>query len=195
MTKAVFFDLNGVLIESEFLSDRFEREYHVSKDKFVPALKEIMEVLRRPDAPDAFHLWEPYLHVWGLKLNEKEFFDFWFSGEKVNQEAVQFCAEFRRKGVLVFILSNNFRERTEYYRAYFSEIFQNVDEAYFSWQTGFVKPSTDALEYILKSYKLKPKDVIYFDDVDANIALAKQLGIQGVKWAGLEHAKKTASYL
>ena len=61
MFKAVIFDLNGVFLLSEPLSSRFEEKFDVAKDLFLPALKEIMVVVRQPDAQALLKL---YLDQW-----------------------------------------------------------------------------------------------------------------------------------
>lgn len=189
MYKAVIFDLNGVFLESEFLSARFKEKFGVDESKFIPALKQIMNIIRQPGAPAAYSLWEPYFKEWGVDLSEKQFFDFYFSGESLVSELVVYAQELRDKGLKVFILSNNFKERTEYYRSHFPEIFTSVDKAYFSWETGFVKPSTEAMNLVLSENNLNPSECIYFDDVDPNLEVARSLGVHAEKWAGLEAAK------
>ena len=190
MIKAVIFDLNGVFLESQFLSERFENQFKIRSDQFVSALKQIMGIVRRPLAPSTFSLWQPYLQEWNVNLSETEFFDFWFSGEKLVPELVNYAQALRDRRVKVFILSNNFKERTEYYRKNFPEIFACVDKAYFSWETGFIKPSQEALNLVLSENNLQPQNCLYFDDSDANIEVAKDLGIKAAKWSGLEQAKK-----
>ncbi|MEK7154770.1 MAG: HAD-IA family hydrolase [Patescibacteria group bacterium] len=189
MHKAVIFDLNGVFLQSEPLSSRFEKKFAVTKNLFLPALKEIMAVVRKPNAPAAFSLWKPYLDKWGVVLTGQEFFNFWFSGEHLVPELVEYAQQLRDRGAKVFILSNNFKERTEFYRKNFPLIFQSVDKAYFSWETGFVKPSIESLQLVLTENHLKPEDCIYFDDSDDNIDVAQSLGIHAEKWASLELAK------
>lgn len=189
MYKAVIFDLNGVFLESEFLSARFKEKFGVDESKFIPALKQIMNIIRQPGAPAAYSLWEPYFKEWGVDLSEKQFFDFYFSGESLVSELVVYAQELKDKGLKVFILSNNFKERTEYYRSHFPEIFTSVDKAYFSWETGFVKPSTEAMNLVLSENNLNPSECIYFDDVDPNLEVARSLGVHAEKWAGLEAAK------
>ena len=190
MIKAVIFDLNGVFLESEYLSDRFKQEFKVSVEQFLPALKEIMGVVRKQNAPPAFQLWKHYLEKWNLKLSEEEFFDFWFSGEKLISELVQYSKLLREKGLKVFILSNNFKERTTYYREHFPEIFANINQCYFSWETGFVKPSKEAFEIILKENDLEPEECIYFDDSKNNINVAQGLGIKAYEYVDLEETKR-----
>ena len=88
----------------------------------------------------------------------------------------------------VFILSNNFKRKNEFYRKNFSQIFQCVDKAYFP-ETGLIKPSIEALQLILSENHLKPEECIYFDDSDENIKVAQTLGIYVEKWIDLTSAK------
>lgn len=184
MIKAVIFDLNGVFLESEWLSVRMEKAFGVVQDKFIPALKEIMTVVRKPDAPAAFSLWKPYLSEWGVDLTEKEFFDFWFSGEHLVPDLLDFAKEIRGRGLKVYVLSNNFRERTEYYRQHFPELFADLDGAFFSWETSFVKPDPKAYENILKQMNLEADECIYTDDSEKNIEVARGMGFKCVLYKG-----------
>ncbi len=189
MVKAVIFDLNGVFLKSELLSKRFKEKYGVPEEKFVPALKAVMDLVRKPNAPRAFDLWKPHLEKWGLNLSEQEFFDFWFSGEKLVPALVNYVDELKNKGLKIFILSNNFRERTEYHREQFPNFFEKFDGVYFSWETGFIKPDPKAYEKILQENSLKPEECVYFDDSDQNIEVAITLGIIAQKYEGLEATK------
>jgi HAD superfamily hydrolase (TIGR01509 family) len=190
MYKAVILDLTGVLFQNQFLSHRFHDKFKVPIEVFTPVLKQIMPIVRKPNAPSAFSLWEPYFRKWGLNLSEEEFFEFWFSGEKPIPELIDYTKKLHESGIKVFILSNNFRERTTYYRSHFPHVFQLFDKAYFSWETGFVKPSLEALKLVLSENQLAPQDCIFFDDQDTNLELARQLGIEAEKWVDLETAKQ-----
>ncbi|MBS3169996.1 HAD-IA family hydrolase [Candidatus Woesearchaeota archaeon] len=184
MRKAVIFDLNGIFLSSELLNRRVEAKWGIAKEQFLPALLEIMEIVRKPAAPPVFSLWKPYFQKWGMNLSKKEFFTFWFSGEKINTRALRFTLELRKRGVKVFLLSNNFKERTEYYQKHFPELFESVDNAYFSWKTGFVKPDRKAWLNVLKENKLDPKECLYFDDSEKNVTVARELGITAYVFAG-----------
>jgi len=193
MIKAVIFDLNGVFLESEHLSKRIEEKYGIPGDKFWEALRKVLNETRKPNAESFFKLLRPYLEELNFSISEKEFFDFWFSGEKLVPEVLKYTKELRKKGVKVFILSRNFRERTEYYRRNFPEIFKNIDKAYFSWETGLIKPDPKAYTAILEENNLKPEECVYFDDLEENIKSAESLHIKAYKYEGLEKTKEIIS--
>lgn len=177
MLKATIFDLNGIFLQSPKLSDRFEKDFNIPTKVFLPKLSEIMEVVRKPGAEPAFSYWEPALKEWNINLSESEFWDYWFKAEIPSQQMISFSKSLREKGVKVFILSNNFKERAEYYEHY-SWIHEAVDKVYFSWQTGFVKPDKKAWELVLSENNLSPEDCIYFDDQQKNLDTSESLGIK-----------------
>ena len=136
-----------------------------------------MEEVRKPGARPAFEYWKPVLKEWKLDINESEFWDYWFKAETQSDKMIQYATQLRSRGVRVFILSNNFKERAEYY-GHYPWIHKAVDRVYFSWQTGFVKPDVRAWELILNENNLKPEDCIYFDDQEKNLLASKEVGIR-----------------
>ncbi len=188
---AVIFDLNGVLIQSEFLSRRIERDYGVSDSIVVAALKKIMPKLREPNAPSAWSLFEPYIKEWRLPFSEDEFFTYYFSGESLNKELFEFVKELTQRGIKVFLLSNNFKERTTHYRNALPELLKVIDKAYFSWESGFVKPDNKAWQQIIDEFKLDPKTCLYIDDSNTNITSAQNLGLIAMKFSSIEHLRET----
>lgn len=190
MIKEIIFDLNGVFLESPKLSDRFSQDFDVNKDEFLGTLKEIMDQVRLPKAPETYTLWKPFLDKWGVKLSEKDFFNYWFSGEHLVPELLDYTKELKSKGLRMSILSNNFRERTTYYRSHFPELFSNFDSVYFSWETGFVKSQPEAFKNVLEHDNLAAEECIFFDDSPKNVELAQSLGIKAQLYGGLEVTKE-----
>ncbi len=166
-------------------------KYGVDENDFILALTDVLDKARKPGVEDSFELWKPHLTKLGLSLDREEFFNFWFSGEKLVPELLDYAKKLTEKGIKVFILSNNFRERTEYYRKNFPQIFTNIDGAYFSWETGFVKPDPEAYLNLLKEHGFKPGECLYFDDNEKNLKVAQELGFWAQKWEGLESIKKS----
>lgn len=177
MKKAVIFDLNGIFLQSPKLSDRFEKDFKIPVSDFLSKLSVIMDKVRQPNAGSAFLYWKPILKEWKVKLSEQEFWDYWFGAEIPSEKMIAFAKSLRQKGVKVFILSNNFKERSEYYANY-PWIHEAVDKVYFSWQTGFRKPDKRAWEFVLSENNLNPEDCLFFDDQQKNLDSAASLGIK-----------------
>jgi len=190
MLKAAIFDLNGIFLQSPKLSERFEKDFGVPVTTFLPKLSVIMDEARKPGAGNSFKFWAPALKEWGVKLSEQEFWGYWFKAEKVSDRMVSFAKELRSKGIKVFILSNNFRERAEYY-GHYPWVHDAVDKIYFSWQTGFVKPDPKAWTSILLEHSLKPEECVYFDDQDKNLKAADGVGIKAFMFTNEEELEKT----
>jgi putative hydrolase of the HAD superfamily len=190
MIKAVIFDLNGIFIQSPKLSDRFQEEFGTTGEEFLPALKEIMAKVRKPNAGDSFEYWKPYLENWGIGLTRDQFFDFWFSAEKEVPELIDMARKIKEKETEIFILSNNFIERATYYKQNFDFLNELPKKIYYSWETGFVKPSPDAFKNLLKENNLKPEECIYFDNSEENIEIANGLGIKAFLFEDVEGFKK-----
>jgi len=190
MLKAVIFDLNGIFLQSPKLSDRFEKDFGVPTSIFLPKLSEIMDRVRKPGAEKAFAYWEPALKEWKVNLSELEFWDYWFKAEIQSEKMISFARDLRNKGVKVFVLSNNFKERAEYY-GHYPWIHDAVDKVYFSWQTGFVKPDPIAWQSLLTENNLKPEDCVYFDDQEKNLKAAESVGIKSFMFTD-ENALETA---
>ena len=190
MVKAIIFDLNGVFIQSPYLSDRFQNEFSIPAKKFLPVLKKIMGKIRKPNAGDSFNYWEPYLEKWGVELTKEQFFDFWFNREKKVPEMIELAKELKHKGVKMFILSNNFIERANHYKKTFPFLEEIFDKIYYSWQTGFVKPAPEAYKKLLVDNNLKPEECIYFDDSKENIKVAEGLGIKSSLFEGVQYARR-----
>jgi putative hydrolase of the HAD superfamily len=192
MLKSAIFDLNGIFLQSPKLSDRFEKDFGIKSEVFLPALFEIMEKVRQPGAAPAFSYWAPFLETWNITLSEKEFWDYWFKAETPSEQMINFSKSLRQKGVKVFILSNNFKERAEYYGSY-PWLHEAVDKVYFSWQTGYVKPDIKAWELLLKENNLKPEDCVYFDDQQKNLDASEKAGIKAYMFTNEEELEKIVS--
>lgn len=180
MIRAIILDLNGLLITSEKLSDRFARKYHVPAKLFLDGLNDVMPTVRRPGAKPAYFYWKPWFRQWNVQITSKEFFHFWFSGEKLDRKVLQLLRKVRtaHPEIKIFALSNNFRERSRHYRKKFPELFHVVDHVYYSWQTGHVKPSKDSLRHILRDTMLRSANCLYIDDRQSNSDVAKTLGFR-----------------
>lgn len=184
--KAVIFDLNGVFIKSPKLSDRLAEKYGISADVIWPVLKDILKKTRLPETRTD-DVWNPLLDL--LHTTKEELFGFWFSAETLDEELLSFAKNLIDQGYQVIILSNNFPERTAYYRSTFPQIFSIITKSYFSWETGLIKPDIRVYENLLKDNNFAGDECIYFDDSEENIQAATSLGIHSFIYNGLNSTK------
>lgn len=189
MIKAIIFDLNGIFVTSPKLSDRFAADFGVPIATFLPKLSEIMNKVRQPNAGPSFQYWEPVLAEWGVKLSEQQFWDYWFKTEQTSNEIVEFTTSLRNKGIKIFILSNNFKERADYY-SHYPWLRDAVDKVYFSWQTGLVKPNPEAWINVLKENNLAADECLYFDDQEKNLKAAESIGIKSFMFTTADDLKR-----
>ncbi|MBI5138280.1 MAG: HAD-IA family hydrolase [Candidatus Vogelbacteria bacterium] len=193
MIKAVILDLNGVFIKSPRLSDGFSEKFNVPKDDFLIALKSVMAMARLPNAGDSFELWKAYLDKWGLSLSKEDFFDFWFTSESEVSDMINLAGELKHRKIKIFIVSNNFKERTDYYDKTFPFIKEIAEKVYYSWQTGLLKPDEKAYKLILTENNLAPEECLYFDDSEENVNVASRLGIKSFIFKSSEDVRSKCS--
>ncbi len=187
--KAIIFDLNGVFILSPKLSERFAQDFGISPDIFLPALKSVMAQVRLPNAPSLYSCWEPYFKKWGVSLDETSLEEYWFKVETENVPMVTLARELKQKGVRLFILSNNLRERGNYYDVHFPFLNELFEKCYFSWKTGFIKPDPRAYQIILEENGIEGSDCAYFDDSKENVAVATALAIHSYLYISPEQVR------
>lgn len=180
--------MNGVFVKDAGpLSLRIEKRFEISAYEIYPLIKSILHQVRKPDA-DSRPLWRPLLDR--VNISYDDFFKFWFEGESLNEGLLQFVKDLKKQSIKIIILSNNFLERTRNYRQQFPELFTAVDEQYFSWETGNVKPNLEAYTQILEKHDFLPNEYFYFDDSDENLAAASKLGIVTHKYQDIADMKK-----
>ena len=189
MIKAIIFDLNGVFILGPYLSERYHKKFGLDEDEFLKALNKILKIARLPGADNVYSYFKPSLKKWGIKLSQREFYDFWFEAEKLNPEMIKLAKKLR-KNFKIYILSNNFRERSRHYDKKYPKLKELFEKRYYSWQTGYKKDSPKAYKKLLRENNLKPEECIYFDDKDKMVELAKGLGIKSYKFKDIEGVKK-----
>ena len=189
--RAVIFDLNGVFITSPPLSERFAKDHSVPLETFLPVLKETMRIVRLPGAPDAYSLWEPHLRSWNIRLTHQQFYDYWFSAEKPSDEMIAYTRELKTEGWHVLALSNNFRERTDFYAKTFPFMREVFDDVAYSWQTGLVKPDERCFSSLCAKHGLDPVNCFYFDDSQENVDAARRVGLLAHRFTGLVQTRHT----
>jgi putative hydrolase of the HAD superfamily len=100
------------------------------------------------------------------------------------EDMIDLARRIKKGGVQVIILSNNFKERAEFY-GHYPWLHEVADKVYFSWQTGFVKPDERAWQLVLRENNLEPSEVLYCDDQERNNKVARSLGLETHSYSGV----------
>jgi len=190
MIKVVIFDLDGVLIYGRFMSDRFEERFGVPKEEFLLALKQVTSKAKLSKADNSFVYWQSYLEKWKVNLTKDDFFNFWFGDEKVSIGMIELIKNLKKKDVRIFILSDNFKERTDHLEQKFTFFNQFIDKTYYSWKVGFLKSDPRAFQKVLSDNDLKPEECLYFDDDQENVDVADRLGIKSFLFKEAKQVKR-----
>jgi HAD superfamily hydrolase (TIGR01509 family) len=69
------------------------------------------------------------------------------------------------------------------------------DPIVLSWEVGSAKPQRRIFEALIETLRLNPHEILLIDDVEANIAAAKDLGLEGLLFTGAETLKSDLAEL
>jgi len=65
-----------------------------------------------------------------------------------------------------------------------------LPKRYLSYQVGVIKPSPEFYQRVLREEKVKPGEMLFIDDVEANIAAAEKAGMAGYLFDGADRLRK-----
>ena len=189
--KAVFFDLGGVILRTEYqaprqhLAEQFGMDYE-DIDKIVFASPsaarasvgeiteeqhwhQVMKLLKRP--------------VSDYKRIEAEF----FGGDVIDLNIVNYLRSIKPK-YKTGLISNAWSGLRSYIvREKFDDAFHHMT---ISAEVGAAKPSAKIYEFALEQLQVKAKEAVFVDDVLANIEACEKLGMKGIHFKSPESALK-----
>jgi len=105
---------------------------------------------------------------------------------------VELVKNLREQGVCVVIVTQQEKYRTAYLKQnVFSDMY---DDFFVSCELGLHKDSKDFWDEVLKRLDVSlPGEVLYFDDKQSLVTLAKSVGIDAHLYQSVEQVKKLAS--
>jgi putative hydrolase of the HAD superfamily len=95
-----------------------------------------------------------------------------------NPEVVEVFVKIKNLGIKLGLLTNaSLHRRVDLQNYDLNKYFDVVD---ISAETGFIKPSEEAYLHFFKQFDIEPEEMVYVDDVEANLEIPKQLGWQTI---------------
>ena len=110
------------------------------------------------------------------------------------EESISFLKQMKERGYSIYLLSNISEDAVAYLNKTQS-FMQLIDGSVYSYQEKINKPDAAIYERLLNRYHLNPEEVLYFDDLSANIEQARKLGMQGIVFTGIESIETAESIL
>lgn len=105
--------------------------------------------------------------------------DNWYEMLTPIEDMIGTLKKLKNKGYKIYYLSNfhmlAFEDVTNK-----NEFFQLFDGGVVSFKEKLLKPEKDIYNKLIERYKIDPKESVFIDDTEANIAGAKELGFQTI---------------
>ncbi len=93
----------------------------------------------------------------------------------------------KKKGYKIYILSN-FSEKGIREGAAELDYMKKADGAVISYEVKMIKPDPGIYKFLLEKYDIVPEEAVFIDDNEDNIATAKSLGINCIRFTGKAEA-------
>ena len=191
--RAVVFDLGAVLIDwnprhlyrtlfggdeaamERFLSEVCNPEWNVRIDAGRPFAEAVEELASRH--PDRAHLIHAYRERWGEMLGG------------VLEGTLAVVRELRGAGVPVYALSNWSAETFALTRSRFPFL-DELEGIVISGDVGVGKPDPAIFRHFMARFGLQADEIAFVDDSPANVAAARGLGIEAIRFENAEQVRR-----
>jgi epoxide hydrolase-like predicted phosphatase len=189
--KAVFFDLGGVIVRTEYqaprqrLAERFGMDYEdIEKVVFgggSAARASVGEISEEEH-------WQNVMNALKLPASEAERVkNEFFGGDVVDRSLVNFLRALKPK-YKTGLISNAWNGLRAYIeREKFADVF---DAIIVSAEVGAAKPSEKIYRVALEQLQVEPNEAVFVDDFIENIEACEKLGMRGIHFTDPESALK-----
>ncbi len=196
MTKAILFDLDGLVItkKDRLFSQRVSEEMSLPYDQvsafFTGEFRECS--FGKADLKEKI---APHLTKWGYAGSVDNFLEYWFQSESdTDKEVLAIVTNLRSKGIKCFIATRQEKYRKQYLldvvglKSIFDGIYCTCDIGYDKWESGY-------WDFVFNDLKVKPEDIIFFCDSQKNIDNASKFGIPAFFYTNIEVLRKNTDNL
>jgi putative hydrolase of the HAD superfamily len=116
------------------------------------------------------------------------------SWSAVNPETERLMGDLKKAGLKTAVLSNMVRDFVDRVKENLP-VLALPDVAIYSCDVDAIKPEEKIYRILLSRLGCEAEELVFFDDVEANVEGARKLGITALSWKGPEEARKELSIL
>ncbi|MEJ2635823.1 MAG: HAD family phosphatase [Calditrichia bacterium] len=189
--KSLFLDVGGVLLTNgwdrharkraiknfDLDEDEVSERHHLTFDTYEEGKLSLREYLDRL----VFYKKRSFTH--------EDFKNFMFSQSEPHPEMIELIAKLRARHNLRIITVNNEGRELNEYRIRKFKLYEFADAFVSSSFVHFRKPDKDIFRIALDISQMEPENVIYIDDRDMFVEIARSLGIHGIHHKSLEETR------
>jgi putative hydrolase of the HAD superfamily len=188
--KAILFDLDGVVNNSRYFSLIYSEKYNVPLDDIQKVFNDGRKDLTNIGKADLKEIMAEVLADWQWTGTVEELITLWFETDlNVDMKVINSIKKLRRTGIKCYLATDQEKYRTKYLWEE-KKICQYFDGKFISCEVGFVKYQKEFFETAIKQLKLPAKEILYIDDSQNKLDVAKQTGIQTYLYTSYEEFKK-----
>lgn len=189
--RAVFFDLGGVLLRTEFQSprERLAEEVGLTYEELVKIVfesKSSQEASIGKISEDEH--WKFVARALHRPLKEREAIQKeFFAGDIIDRELIAFIRSLRpRYGT--GLISNAWDGLRSYMER--EQLADAFDVLTISAEVGVMKPGATIFEHAFEQLEVKPREAVFIDDFAENIAGCEAVGMHGILFKSTEQTLK-----
>jgi epoxide hydrolase-like predicted phosphatase len=189
--KAVFFDLGGVIVRTEFqaprqqLAERLGMEYDDLDRIVFDSDSGIRATIGEITSADHWALVLQRLKRPASELSQIR--DEFFAGDIVDRTLVEYIRSLRGK-YKTGLISNAWSDLRDFIvREKFDDAF---DKMIISSEVGAAKPEPKIFQIALEQFGVRPHEAVFIDDVSINIEGCERVGMKGIHFKDAESALK-----
>ncbi|MBF4160287.1 HAD family hydrolase [Nocardioides acrostichi] len=115
------------------------------------------------------------------EVDPQEFYDALWGRIEVDEDSLTLARRLKDAGYGVHLGTNQHRQRGTRMRTElgYDDLF---DVSCYSWELGVAKPEPAYFDLAVERIGAEPHEVVFVDDVEANVEAARSVGLLGVHW-------------
>lgn len=195
MTKAILFDADGVVLTKQpYFSLEIAKENNIPYEVIEPFyLNELKKC--QIGAADMKEELAKYLPQWKWEGTVDEFMQRWFTTDvHPDEEVLALVDALRARSFKCYLASDQEKYRGEYIRTT-AGLGKHFDGTFFSYEVGHSKSDPHFFHAILSTLKLEPSEIMYWDDDQKNVDVAKSIGIDARFYTNFDELKQATAQL
>lgn len=183
------FDMGHVFIDFEWdvVCEGFRQRAAVDEQQFAQVLKHLGSLGYERGAIRTPQFLASMNELLRTDISEEEFTRLWNATFRENDEMSQLFALLRKTHPL-YLLSNTNDNHYGFLQSTFN-VARHFDELILSYEVGATKPDARIYQEVVSRSGLAPSQCLFVDDLEANVEAAAVLGMQTIRFTGVEPLK------